>query len=296
MGRWIPTSTSLARLPSRCRQAFRRERCGLARRRDRLLRVLLALPTAHGAGLDRGHRAEGTDRPAGAAPQVGALAVPGHRYADPRGVGSIEGSGVAVAFGLALALWAGLGGVRATQVAMDTVWDVPRKRRPGMPVSDRRASLMLVILGAFVVGAAVLSGAAAGASGAWKRPEPAGFGRAQRRDVRRGLPAAHIGEPGLARRAPRGRPGGGGMDRAARRRGVDHRGADRVGIQRLRHVRTRHRSARLDLPRCPDHTRGRGAQRRALPAPLAPVATGERCHRGRRTGLAPFGKAGRTKG
>jgi len=82
--------------------------------------------------------------------------------------GSIEGSGVAVAFGLALALWAGLGAVRATQVAMDTVWDVPRKRRPAMPVSIGRASLMLVILGVFVVGAAVLSGAAAGATGVWE--------------------------------------------------------------------------------------------------------------------------------
>lgn len=80
-------------------------------------------------------------------------------------VGSIEGSGVAVAVGLALALWAGLGGVRAAQAAMNTVWDVPRKRRPGMPASMGRASLMLVIVGVFVIGAAALAGAAAGASG-----------------------------------------------------------------------------------------------------------------------------------
>lgn len=83
-------------------------------------------------------------------------------------VGSIEGSGVAVAVGLGLALWAGLGAVRATQVAMDTVWDVPRKRRPGLPMSIGRASLMLIILGVFVVGAAVLSGMAAGATEGWE--------------------------------------------------------------------------------------------------------------------------------
>lgn len=81
-------------------------------------------------------------------------------------VGSIDGSGVAVAVGFALAMWAGLGGVRAAQVAMDTVWDVPRKRRPGMPASVGRASLMLVILGVFVIGAAVLAGAATSAPGA----------------------------------------------------------------------------------------------------------------------------------
>ena len=81
------------------------------------------------------------------------------------GVGSIDGSAVAVAVGLALALWAGLGGMRAAQAAMNTVWDVPRKRRPGMPASMGRASLMLVIVGVFVIGAAALAGAAAGASG-----------------------------------------------------------------------------------------------------------------------------------
>ena len=80
-------------------------------------------------------------------------------------VGSIDGSGVAVAVGLALAVWAGLGGVRATQVSMDTVWDVARKRRPGMPASVGRASLMLAIIGVFVVGAAALAAAATSAPG-----------------------------------------------------------------------------------------------------------------------------------
>jgi membrane protein len=78
-------------------------------------------------------------------------------------VGSIQGSGVAVAVGLVLAVWAGLGAIRATQVAMDTVWDVPRKRRPGTPASIGLALVMLLVLGVFLVGAAVIGGVASGA-------------------------------------------------------------------------------------------------------------------------------------
>ena len=81
-------------------------------------------------------------------------------------VGSIDGSGVTLAVGIALALWAGLGAVRAAQVAMDTVWDVPRKRRRGTPASIGMSVVMLAVLGAFVLGAAVLAGSAAAASGA----------------------------------------------------------------------------------------------------------------------------------
>jgi YihY family inner membrane protein len=78
-------------------------------------------------------------------------------------VGSIDGSGVALAVGIALALWAGLGGVRSAQVAMDTVWDVPRKARRGTPASIAMALAMLGVLGAFVLAGAVLAGLAAAA-------------------------------------------------------------------------------------------------------------------------------------
>ncbi len=71
-------------------------------------------------------------------------------------VGSIQGSGIAVLVGLALAVWAGLGAIRAAQSAMDTVWDVPRKRRPGTPKSIGLASLTLVVLAAFIVTASVV--------------------------------------------------------------------------------------------------------------------------------------------
>ena len=78
-----------------------------------------------------------------------------------RNVGSIDGSGVALAVGIALALWAGLGGVRSAQVAMDTIWDVPRKARRGTPASIAMALAMLAVLGAFVLGGAVFAGLAA---------------------------------------------------------------------------------------------------------------------------------------
>ena len=73
-------------------------------------------------------------------------------------VGAIEGSALTVVVGVLLALWAGLGGVRAAQVAMDTIWDVPRKRRPGTPASILRALAMLAVLGIFIIGSAILAG------------------------------------------------------------------------------------------------------------------------------------------
>ena len=78
-------------------------------------------------------------------------------------VRSIQGSGLGVVVGLLLATWAGLGAVRATQVAMDTVWDVPRVRRRGAPASIGLALAMLAVLGVFVVAAAAIAGIAAAA-------------------------------------------------------------------------------------------------------------------------------------
>lgn len=83
-----------------------------------------------------------------------------------RNVGSIDGSGLALAVGIGLSLWAGLGGVRSAQAAMDTVWDVPRSDRRGTPASVAMALVMLAVLGAFILGGAVLAGAASAVSGA----------------------------------------------------------------------------------------------------------------------------------
>jgi membrane protein len=85
-------------------------------------------------------------------------------------VGSLQGSGLALAIGVGGALWAGLGGIKAAQNAMDQVWDVPVKRQPSFPVAILRALLMLLTLGVFVLLAGFLGGIAAGTEDA-----PIGF-------------------------------------------------------------------------------------------------------------------------
>lgn len=77
-------------------------------------------------------------------------------------VRSLQGSGLALAIGVGGALWAGLGGIKAAQNAMDQVWDVPVKRQPSFPVAILRAVIMLVTLGVFVLLAGFLGGIAAG--------------------------------------------------------------------------------------------------------------------------------------
>jgi membrane protein len=75
---------------------------------------------------------------------------------------SLSGSGVALFVGILLTLYGGLGGVKAAQNAMDTVWGVPRKRRPNFLTSLKRAVLMLAVIGVAAVAATMLSGIATG--------------------------------------------------------------------------------------------------------------------------------------
>jgi YihY family inner membrane protein len=86
-------------------------------------------------------------------------------------LGSIEGSGLALVVGLAFAVWAGLGGIRAAASAMDTIWNVPRLRRPPMHREILRSLVMMTTLGAFVLAAAlvgsVIGGSVGGAAGPW---------------------------------------------------------------------------------------------------------------------------------
>lgn len=62
-------------------------------------------------------------------------------------VRSLDGSGVALAIGLAGLLWAGLAAITATENAMNEVWDVRLRDRPGFVTSKLRGLLMLVVLG-----------------------------------------------------------------------------------------------------------------------------------------------------
>ena len=82
-----------------------------------------------------------------------------------RNVGALSGSFVTLAVGLVTAVWAGIGVISATQDAMDEVWNVARRDRPSFVRSKLLALLALVILGTFLVMAALLAGV--GADGGW---------------------------------------------------------------------------------------------------------------------------------
>jgi YihY family inner membrane protein len=77
-------------------------------------------------------------------------------------LGRIESSGLALAIGIVTSIWAGLGGVRSAQHAMETVWDVPYVRRPSTPKAILRALIMLAAFGVFILAAAVLASVAGG--------------------------------------------------------------------------------------------------------------------------------------
>jgi YihY family inner membrane protein len=79
--------------------------------------------------------------------------------------GSLKGSGLALAVGIVGALWGGLGVVRAAQGAMDTVWHVPRKKRPSFIKSRTRALLLLLVLGAGLIISVLLTGLATAGTG-----------------------------------------------------------------------------------------------------------------------------------
>lgn len=86
-------------------------------------------------------------------------------------VGAISSSGATLAVGIVGALLAGLVGVKTIQNAMDHVWGVPLRRRPGLVKLIVRGLLMLLVLGAFAFIATGLTGASVGGDSAplWLR-------------------------------------------------------------------------------------------------------------------------------
>lgn len=78
-----------------------------------------------------------------------------------RSVHSLRGSGLALAVGLVVAVWAGVGVLKVLQTAMNTVWNVPYRHRPNFFTSLLRALIML-----FVLGVITIASAAAGSVGA----------------------------------------------------------------------------------------------------------------------------------
>src|SRR5581483_6821694 len=71
---------------------------------------------------------------------------------------SLTGSGLALAIGVAGALWGGMGVMRTAANAMDEVWEVPKRERPRLVRALLRAAGMLVALGGGIVATTVLSG------------------------------------------------------------------------------------------------------------------------------------------
>lgn len=76
-------------------------------------------------------------------------------------VGSLNGNGVAIALGAAVALWTGLSFTLATGDAMNRLWAVPLVRRPSFVGSRIRGLLLLVLAGAVVVAWTAVTGLAA---------------------------------------------------------------------------------------------------------------------------------------
>ncbi len=80
-------------------------------------------------------------------------------------VGSLTGSGVALAVGLAGALWTGLGVTVAMGVALDRIWAVERVDRSGFVRARLRGLLVLASIGVFTVASTAGVGLATGLSG-----------------------------------------------------------------------------------------------------------------------------------
>jgi membrane protein len=78
-----------------------------------------------------------------------------------RSQGKLQGSGLALAIGVVGALWAGLGVTHALENAMDQIWGVPRRARPGLVAGRLRGLALVLVLGAATVVATGLSGLSA---------------------------------------------------------------------------------------------------------------------------------------
>jgi len=76
-------------------------------------------------------------------------------------IGTIGGSGIALALGVAIALWAGLGVTVALGQALDRVWNVPPVAQLGWAARRVRGLAMVVAGGLALVASSVLGGVAA---------------------------------------------------------------------------------------------------------------------------------------
>lgn len=75
---------------------------------------------------------------------------------------SLDGSWLALLVGLATALWSGMAVVKVTQVAFNSVWEVPVFARPKLVEKLKRGALTLASIGGGLLGSIVLIGFLAG--------------------------------------------------------------------------------------------------------------------------------------
>src|SRR5438552_9486797 len=78
----------------------------------------------------------------------------------------LDANGVGLAVGLVGLVWGGLGAMQAAENAMNTVWDVPKDRRPNFLYSRLRAVLMLAVIGVGILATTGLAAIASFGNGA----------------------------------------------------------------------------------------------------------------------------------
>lgn len=83
---------------------------------------------------------------------------------DPKTLHSLTGSWWPILVGVGSALWSGLAVVKSTQFAFNSVWEIPRKDRPGFVEKLKRSLVALSTIGVGLVVATVISGYATGQS------------------------------------------------------------------------------------------------------------------------------------
>jgi inner membrane protein YhjD len=77
-------------------------------------------------------------------------------------VGSVRGSGLGLAIGIVVALYGGLGVANAAQDAMNRVWEVPMRERPGFVPRVLRSLGLVASLGVTVIVTTLLGGLGGG--------------------------------------------------------------------------------------------------------------------------------------
>jgi uncharacterized BrkB/YihY/UPF0761 family membrane protein len=83
---------------------------------------------------------------------------------DPSTLHSLTGSWWPILVGILSALWSGMAVVKTTQVAFNSVWEIPQKDRPGFVEKLERSLLALSTIGVGLIAATIISGYVTGQS------------------------------------------------------------------------------------------------------------------------------------